>query len=84
MTHALDWSSPGNGVQMGKTPYRAPPLGHDKVMACKRNRRKGNAMMIQELTGILTIFSLTLLRFAVPVLVTWALGSLLQRVVSST
>jgi hypothetical protein len=40
-------------------------------------------MMIQELTGILSIFGLTLLRFGVPLLLTWVLGGLLRRVVSS-
>jgi hypothetical protein len=69
---------------MGGTPYRLHALVRDRVMADKHDRRKENAMMIQELTGILYMFGFTLLRFAVPVLVTWTLGSLLQRVVSST
>jgi hypothetical protein len=45
---------------------------------------KENAMMIEELTGILYIFALTLLRFGVPVVLTWAVSSLLRRAVAST
>lgn len=40
-------------------------------------------MLIQELTGILTVFGLALLRFGIPAVLTWVFGSLLRRAVSS-
>ena len=83
MPHPLRGELPICALQMGGTPYRARLAARDRVMIGKRDRRKENAVMIEQLTGILYISGLTLLRFGVPVVLTFGLSSLLRRAVSS-